>query len=73
MKDSEGPIIDMTPDGAFVDPPKATLGTIVLRVLVFGIILFVGAVAFWTALFMLPVLILMGLAAYLVMRSQMRR
>ncbi|MDE8347274.1 MAG: hypothetical protein POH28_14055 [Acidocella sp.] len=63
----------MTPDGAFIEPPKPSLGTILARVLAFALFLGVMAVAFWTALFMIPVLLVMGLVGYAVMRLQVRR
>jgi len=73
MRQTNGPVIDMTPDGAFVVPPKPSLGTILLRLAAFGIFLAIGAVVFWTAVILLPVLLLLGVAGYLVARTQMRR
>jgi len=73
MANLNGPVIDMTPDGNFVEPPKPTLGTILARIIAFGILLVVAAVAFWTALFIIPVLIILGVAGYAFARMQVRR
>ena len=73
MANFNGPVIDMTPDGNFVEPPKPTLGTILARIIAFGILLVVAAVAFWTALFIIPVLIILGVAGYAFARMQVRR
>lgn len=66
MKDSEGPIIDMTPSGQFAQEPitAPALGTIVLRVLLFTIALGFAALAFWVALFTVPILMILGLVGY---------
>jgi hypothetical protein len=72
MANSNGPVIDMTPDGAFIEPPKPTLGTILVRLAMFGVFLCVAVVIFWTALFMLPVLIVLGVIGYFLARSQFR-
>jgi hypothetical protein len=66
-------VIDMTLDGNIVEPAKPSLGTILARLAAFGIGLFVLAVAFWAALFMVPVLIVLGLIGYFALRSQLRR
>jgi hypothetical protein len=65
-----GPVIDMTPDGAFVTPTRTapSLGTILSRLVCFGVLLGVAAVTFWAALFIIPTLILLGLAGYAVTR-----
>ena len=73
MANFNGPVIDMTLDGNFVEPPKPTLGTILARIIAFGILLVVAAVAFWTALFIIPVLIILGVAGYAFARMQVRR
>jgi uncharacterized membrane protein len=73
MASSQGPIIDMTPDGDFVTPPKPTIGTILLRLAAFGVFLCIAALAFWTILFMIPVLLVLGVVGYFVARSQLRR
>jgi uncharacterized membrane protein len=63
----------MTPDGAFIEPPKPRLGTILARIIAFGILLVAAAVAFWMALFIIPILIILGIAGYAVTRSQIIR
>lgn len=73
MANSDGPVIDMTPDGAFIQPAKPSLGMILARLAAFAVFLGVAAVAFWTALFMIPVLLVLGLVGYAVMRMQFRR
>lgn len=73
MANRDAKLIDMTPDGRFIEPPKPTLGMILLRLAAFGVFLAVGALVFWTMLFMLPVLILLGVIGYFVARGQMRR
>jgi hypothetical protein len=73
MANSNGPVIDMTPDGNFIDPSKPTLGTILARLIAFGVLLVIAAVAFWMALFIIPVLIILGVAGYAFTRMQIRR
>ncbi len=73
MVKRNGMVIDMTLDGNIVEPAKPSLGTILARLAAFGIGLFVLAVAFWAALFMVPVLIVLGLIGYFALRSQLRR
>jgi uncharacterized membrane protein len=73
MANPNGPVIDMTPDGAFIEPTKPTLGTILARIIAFCILLVVAAVAFWMALFIIPVLIILGVAGYAFARMQVRR
>ncbi len=63
----------MTLDGNVVEPPKPTLGTILVRLALFGVGLFVLAVAFWAAVFMIPVLLVLGVVGYFAFRSQLRR
>lgn len=63
----------MTRNGEFIDPPKPSLGTIVARIAAFGALLLVAAVAFWMALFIIPVLLVAGIAGYFVLRHQMKR
>jgi uncharacterized membrane protein len=70
---NQGPVIDMTPDGHFVEPAKPTIGLIVGRLVAFAMLLLMAAVAFWMALFIVPVLIILALAGYAVARSQARR
>jgi len=73
MAKQNGLIIDMTIDGNIKSPARPTLGTILARLAAFGIGLFVIGIAFWTALFMLPVILVLGVVAYLTVKSQMRR
>jgi hypothetical protein len=73
MANTNGPIIDMTPDGDFITPPKPTMGTILARLAAFAVLLVVAAVAFWMALFIVPVMIILGIAAYALSRNQARR
>ncbi len=73
MARNTGPVIDMTPDGHFVEPSKPTLGVIVARLVAFAALLMIAAVAFWMALFIVPVLIILALAGYAVARAQARR
>jgi hypothetical protein len=73
MSKINGPIIDMTPDGGFIEPPKPTLGTILARLVLFAVFLGIAALMFWTALFILPFLVMLGVIAYFAGRMQMRR
>ncbi len=63
----------MTRGGEFIDPPKPSFGTIIARLALFGAALLVAAVAFWMALFMIPVLLVLGVVGYAVARHQMKR
>jgi hypothetical protein len=75
MKTTNGPIIDMTPSGHFAHEPIAgpTLGVILARVLVFTIALGFAALAFWLAVFTVPVLLVIGLAGYAYLRFKIAR
>jgi hypothetical protein len=73
MANTNGPVIDMTPDGNFIEPSKPTLGVILARIIAFGMLLVIAAVAFWMALFIIPVLIILGVAGYAFARMQVRR
>jgi len=75
MKTSDGPIIDMTPTGGFVNEPIAgpTLGVIIARVIAFALVLGIAAIAFWLAVFTIPVLIVLGLVGYGYLRFRMAR
>jgi uncharacterized membrane protein len=75
MAKSDGPVIDMTPDGTFIDPPKqqpASFGTIVARIIAFGVALCVVALLFWAVLFIIPVLIVLGVVGYFFARGPLR-
>jgi multisubunit Na+/H+ antiporter MnhG subunit len=73
MANSNGPVIDMTPDGAFIEPPKPTIGTILLRLAAFAVFLGAIALAFWVAVLLLPIVLILGVAGYFVLRAQLRR
>jgi hypothetical protein len=73
MTNQNAPIIDMTRDGEFIDPPKPTIGRILARLAAFAVLLAVGAVAFWMALFIIPVLLVLGVVGYFVARHQVKR
>lgn len=70
MEDSKGPVIDMTPDGQFVTPPKPSFLTYLLRLALFGVALAIVAALFWTFLLVLPLLILAGLIGFFVFRPK---
>jgi hypothetical protein len=73
MAKSDGPVIDMTPDGAFIDPPKPaplSFGTIVGRLIAFGVALCVVALLFSAALIIIPVMIALGTVAYFLGRGK---
>ena len=72
MATSKGPVIDMTPDGAFIEPPKPTLGTILLRLAAFGAFLCIAGLLFWTVLFLIPVLLVLGVVGYFIARAKLR-
>jgi len=63
----------MTPDGHFVQPAKPTLGVILARLVGFAALLVIAAVAFWMALFIIPIFIILAIAAFAVTRPQIRR
>ena len=73
MEPLNGPVLDMTPDGTFIEPPKPTLGAILVRLAIFAVVLCIGAVMFWTTLIMLPFLLLLGVIGYFAARSRFRR
>lgn len=73
MEQETGPIIDMTPEGQFVDPPKPSLLQIGLRLLAFGVALCVGAALVWTAFILIPIFLVLGVAGYWLVRSQRGR
>ncbi|MDE2318158.1 MAG: hypothetical protein KGK02_00495 [Rhodospirillales bacterium] len=72
MAKENSPVLDMTPDGHFVERPKPSLTQILLRLAVFGMALCVGAALLWTAFIMIPVLLVLGFAGYLFARTQRR-
>ena len=70
MTNENGPVIDMTTDGRFVEPPKPSLVQIALRLAAFAVALCVGAVLVWTAFIMIPILLVLGFAGYMLVRGQ---
>lgn len=70
MKNENGPVIDMTVDGHFIERPKPKLMQIALRLVAFAIALCIGAVLVWTAFIMIPILLVMGLIGYMLVRGQ---
>ncbi|MDE2239563.1 MAG: hypothetical protein KGJ73_06480 [Rhodospirillales bacterium] len=70
MAKQTGPVLDMTPDGRFIEPPKPSITQILLRLAFFGIALCVGAALVWTAFIMIPILLVLGFVGYLFARSQ---
>ena len=66
----------MTPEGDFVEPSKPKLGEILLRLVMFGLFLCIAGVMFWvmfwTAIFVVPVLVLLGLAGFMFAKLQGR-
>jgi hypothetical protein len=62
------PVIDMTPDGRFIDRSGPAIGVIGLRILMFGTGLCVIAAVFWTMVMVLPALLLLAAIGYIVGR-----
>jgi hypothetical protein len=73
MTKNPGPIIDMTPEGRILGPRPVSFGTIMARLAAFGVGLFVLAIAFWAALFLLPVMLILGVLGYFALRGQLQR
>ncbi len=71
MERSDGPVIDMTPDGKFIEPPKPSIFSYLLRLAAFGLALAVIAALFWALVLVVPLLILAGVVAYLVFKPRM--
>lgn len=70
MEHSNGPVIDMTPDGQFIEPPKPSFLTYMLRLALFGVALAAIAAFFWTLLLVLPLLLLAGVIGYFVLKHR---
>jgi hypothetical protein len=70
MEHSNGPVIDMTPDGEFIDPPKPSILTYFLRLALFGVALAAVAALFWTVILVLPLLLLAGALGYLLLKPR---
>ncbi len=70
-------IIDMTPDGRFIDPPRTPLITQVFRIAVLVAVIAAGialaALAMWFALMLIPVALAAGVIAWGAWRWQMWR
>ncbi len=73
MDEFRRPVIDMTPDGAFVQKTRLTLAGILARFTAFAVLLAVGWFVFWTTLFLIPFILAAGIVGYFVLRWQMRR
>ena len=73
MANRNAPTIEMSADGSFINAPKPSFGVILARLAAFGVLLFAAAVSFWFALFVIPVLIILGIVGYAVARFQLRR
>jgi len=70
MEHSQGPVIDMTPDGQFIEPPKPSILTYLLRLALFGVALAAVVALFWTIILVLPLLILAGVIGYFVVKPK---
>lgn len=72
-----GPQIDMTPDGRFVEPPRPSFGTQLARwagiAVAVAVALGIVALAFWMALFLLPIAIAAALIGYAAFRWRMSK
>lgn len=73
MEHSKGPVIDMTPDGRFIGPPKPSILTYLLRLALFGVALAVVATLFWAAVLLLPLLLLAGVIGFFLLRPHIVR
>lgn len=70
MEQSNGPVIDMTPDGQFIDPPKPSIFAYLLRLALFGVALAAIAALFWTVILVLPLFILAGVIGVFIFRPR---
>jgi hypothetical protein len=73
MKTSQGPVIDMTTDGKFINPPKPSLGGVLLRLVLFGAALGVISALFWLTVLLIPFLLLLGVLGYVILHLQFSR
>jgi hypothetical protein len=67
--------IEMTLDGSFVDRPSGrqpSLLAMFVRLAVFGVFLAVAATLFWTAILLLPFLLLAALAGLILVKYRYR-
>lgn len=60
----------MTPDGKFVEPPKPSILSYLLRLAAFGLALAAIAALFWALVLVVPLLILAGLVGYFVFKPR---
>jgi hypothetical protein len=71
------PLIEMTPDGAFRDPPRAPLSGVIARAAILIAVLTGGValliLALWFALALIPIAIGAALVAWAALRFQMWR
>ena len=70
MEHANGPVIDMTPDGQFIEPPKPTILNYLLRLAMFGVALAIVAAIFWTMILVLPLLILAAVIGYFAIKPK---
>lgn len=70
MEHANGPVIDMTPDGRFITPPKPSLVVYLLRLALFGVALAAIVALFWTLVVVLPLIILAGVVGFLLLRPR---
>lgn len=71
MEQDSGPVIDMTPDGRFAKPSGGiSVMQIAVRVIAFITALCVGALLVWTAVIIIPLLLVLGMAGYLLVRGR---
>lgn len=73
----DAPQIDMTPDGSFVEEGRpgfaATLGRWAATIAAVAAVVGLAALAFWMAIFLLPLAIAAGLIAYAAFRWRVGR
>ncbi|HYP64263.1 MAG TPA: hypothetical protein VEQ16_10255 [Acidocella sp.] len=60
----------MTPDGQFVEPPKPSILTWLLRLAMFGLTLGLIVALFWTLVLVVPLLILAGIVGFFLFRPR---
>lgn len=71
MQQDNSPVIDMTPDGQFARPVNGfSFAQLALRVVAFIVALCIGALLVWTAVFIIPFLLVLGIAGYFLVRGR---
>lgn len=70
MEQENGPVIDMTPDGQFIGPPKPSILTYLLRLCLFGAAVAAVFALFWTMILVLPFLLLAGVIGFFLLRPR---